>query len=158
MLAACLMIEEHNLCVLLTDDFFTGGTITGISDLRVYVNHLSVAKVSELKAEFRVWVRPEVGGVVDEGHVRVPVVEGEVGVAGQEQLLLHEDLSEVLCLHPICQVNISAHFVSALFLCVSDKHNRGHSAVSESLFTLGKRHKERVSFNGASSVSECLHI
>ena len=84
MFAACLMVEEHNLCVLLTDDFFTGRAITGISDLRVYVNHLSVAKVSELKAEFGVRVRPEVGRVVDQGYVGVPVVEGEVGVAGQQ--------------------------------------------------------------------------
>ena len=72
------MVEEDNLSVLFALNSFASGTISGVGDVRVHVNHFAVTEVSELEAELGVGNRPEVGRVIQVSSCRVPVEEAEV--------------------------------------------------------------------------------
>jgi len=146
------MIKEYNLSVLFTDDLLTSGTITRISDLRVDVNNLSVTKVTELKAKFGVRIRSEVSRIVEVSGGRIPVEEAQVTGLGKKQFLLHEDFTEVLSLHSICKVDVTADLVAST-LVDSNENDGSHTAVTESFFSLSESHQESVSFDRASSVS-----
>ena len=152
------MIEEHDLGVLFTLDvdalahsIHVGRVLVGI-----HIDHLSVTAVSEEKTGIRVGVDFEIRGVSVLDLLAFPRVVAQIVNIWLDLLLLREDEAEVFLFHAVGQVDIRADLT--LVALISNEQNCGQSAISETLFTLGKLLKEGVSGVGVARASKRLNL
>ena len=72
----------------------------------------------------------------------LPRVVAQIGHPWLDLLSLREDQLEVLRLHSVCQVDVGTYL--SLVPLVPNEQDRGQTPIPETLLTLGKRLKERV--------------
>jgi len=86
----------------------------------------------------------------------LPRVVAQVGNLGLNLLSLLEDLLEILSLHPVCQVDVSADL--SLVALVSDEQNRRESAIAKTFLSSSKCLQEQVALKVERGVSQRLHL
>ena len=135
MLAASRVIEEDNLDVIAVCavDREPVSSIAGCESHRVHINELAVTLVTEHQALLRGSVRAEVRRVIDVALVRLPRVEGQISLSWLNSFVLHEDLTEVLLLHSMGQIDVTTNLglslAFLLLLLASDEENGGHATI-----------------------------
>ena len=85
-----------------------------------------------------------------------PRVVAQVGDLRLDLFPLGEDKAEIFSLHSVGQVDISTDLT--LVALISNEQNCGQSAISETLFTLGKLLKEGISSVGVARACERLNL
>lgn len=101
------MVEEDNLSVVFTLDFDSLRSVSWWVHIGIDIDDLSVSLVSEKEALIIVGVHSKIGRVIKRGVLCIPVEETEVCGFWQQLLLSFEDVTEVLGLKPMSQVNVS---------------------------------------------------
>ena len=85
-----------------------------------------------------------------------PRIVAQVGDLRLDLFPLGEDKAEIFGLHSVSQVDISTDLT--LVALISNEQNSGQSAISETLFTLGKLLKEGISSVGVARACERLNL
>ena len=155
MLAASHVVKEHHLDVLWALNSLAVSAVARGGRCRVHIDQLSVALVAEHESLLGDGVSSEVGRVIDVAHLRLPAVEGEVRGLGHNNLLLLEDVMEVLRLHAVGQVDITANLNASLVLTPDEEDGR-HAPIPQVGLALGQFLQEDVALDGAALVGESL--
>ena len=86
----------------------------------------------------------------------LPGVVAQIGKFWRNLLSLGEDQTEVIVLHSVCQVDVSADL--ALVTLVSDEEDRCQAAIPQTFFALGQCLEERVPAVRVACMRQCLDL
>ena len=137
MLSSCNVVKEYHLGILIAFNFYPLGSITWWIFVWVDVYDFPISSVSEQKSGIRVGVHFEIWRIIQISILRVPSEITQISHTWHQHLLAFKNLSEVLCLESVSQVNVPRDFIS-VFPLVSNKDNSCHSSTSDIVLSICK--------------------